>query len=99
MNLSGRTYHEKRNFIRMQVDTPLEITLKDQGSIQGQCLNLSGGGLLVTLPQALPADTELQVVLSSNHGHNPILKALVKVARVESANQPYRAGLQIVKML
>jgi hypothetical protein len=100
MNLANRSYEEKRNFIRMRVDTPVDVKLGQQRQWQGKCHNLSGGGMLISVPESLPLGVELEVTVSSHHGHNPMLKALTKVCRVNSLTpQECRVGLEILTLL
>lgn len=100
MNLASRSYQEKRNYIRMKVETPIDLVLREDQSLQGICHNLSGGGMLISLSSPVPVGTELQATVSSNHGHNPMLTARVRVNRVESnPSQTYQLGLEIIRML
>lgn len=99
MNLANRSYEEKRSFIRMKVDTPVDVKLGHQQSWEGICHNLSGGGMLISVSEPLPLGAELEVTVSSHHGHSPMLKALTKVSRVQQEPQCYRVGLEIVSLL
>ncbi len=103
MDLASRTYQEKRNFIRMKVETPVDISLDRERNMRGTCHNLSGGGMLISLPEPLPLGTQMEAVVSSNHGHHPMLKALVQVCRIHarpaSETTPCRLGLEIVSLL
>lgn len=101
MKLLNREYSEKRNFIRMKIDTPAEITLIDQQlSCRGVCHDLSGGGMLLTIDQEVELDTELMVTVSTNHGHQPMLTARCAVARVEPGpRDSYLLGLEINEVL
>lgn len=99
MNLANRSYEEKRNFIRMRVNTPAEVKV-DQNLWAGICHNLSGGGMMISVPEPLPLGAELEVTVSSHHGHSPMLKALTKVRRVQPlASQECRIGLEILNLL
>ncbi len=85
MNLANKDYQEKRNFIRMKVDTPVSIQLvSGDETYQGVCRDLSGGGLLVELATALPVGTVAEVSIKSNHGHSPMLQAKAIVSRIEA---------------
>lgn len=85
MNFASRDYQEKRNFIRMKVDTPVDVQVLAKGEhFHGKCRDLSGGGLLVELPTALPVGTEAEVSIKSTHGHSPMLQARVRVSRVDA---------------
>ncbi len=101
MNLASRVYSEKRNFIRMQVDTPVRLSLTaDDEEVTGVCHDLSGGGMLVELEKPLPAGTECLAVISSRHGHSPMLKARTRVSRVDSGPQDNcLLGLEIIELL
>ena len=103
MNLASRDYHEKRRFIRMKVETPVQLTVPDQPPLLGTCHNLSGGGMLVSAPKDFALGTELQVLLKSNHGHTPMLKAVAHVNRILPANHAATKntlfGLEIVALL
>ena len=101
MGLLDREYSEKRNFIRMKVNTPVEVTL-DQGNrtISGVCQDLSGGGMLLTLDEALELDTEIIVNVISDHGHSPMLQASCIVSRVEAGpKDSHLLGLEIQEVL
>lgn len=104
MDSTNRDYQEKRNFIRMRVDTPVTISLKAGDNTHGGiCRDLSGGGMLVELDTALPVGTTVEVNIASNHGHNPMLKAQAEVTRVVaqpgSEESPCLLGLEIRSML
>jgi len=97
MTALGKQHQEKRDFIRMKIDAPAHIhllrelantnaitTKTDQVSIDGSCLDLSGGGLLVELSQALSIGTKVKVNIYSNYNKQSILKALAEVTRIAS---------------
>lgn len=101
MSISDKTYSEKRDFIRMKISAPLNATLSaDQGIIEGNCLDLSGGGMLVETKDRIAVGTPLEVEVSSGHGHSPTLHAKARVARVianDAGN--YELGLEITEVL
>jgi c-di-GMP-binding flagellar brake protein YcgR len=101
MHSLEREYSEKRNFIRMKVNTSAQVSIAtDQHVHEGICQDLSGGGMLVRLEEAPPLDTELTVTVTSNHGHNPMLRARCIVARVEPGpKQSFLVGLEIQDLL
>lgn len=104
MTSKNRNYEEKRDFIRMKIDTPADIIVsKDGQKIHGICRDLSGGGMQIELPVELTIDTLIEVSIRSSHGHKPMLHAQAKVNRVTAApNQQlntYLIGLQITKVL
>ena len=85
MSSANRNYQEKRGFIRMKIDTPAHIELKDHEQVyQGVCRDLSGGGMLIEMDTALPVGTCLKVRITSAHGHAPMLEAETVVSRILS---------------
>jgi len=101
MGTSDKPYSEKRDFIRMKISAPLNAKLSvDASIVEGLCRDLSGGGMQVETQHAIPIDTVLEVEVSSDHGHNPTLKARAKVARsAEGEDGAYQLGLVILEVL
>ncbi|WP_086931210.1 PilZ domain-containing protein [Agarilytica rhodophyticola] len=104
MNTANYGYREKRNYIRMKVDTPVAIVCcHDGSSVEGICRDLSGGGLMIELNTTFPVGTQMEVTISSGHAHNPILKAKTEVTRIisqpDSEEQPCLLGMQILEVL
>lgn len=103
-NLIGRDYREKRNYIRMRVDAPAKITLATKtATLAGICRDLSGGGVLIELAETLPVGTIAQILITSEYGHSPMLKARAEVKRVisqpEHNAQPCLLGMEILEVL
>lgn len=101
MDTLNRKYDEKRDYIRMTIGSPLQATIVDQGTqLQGSCLDLSGGGMLIELDCELPKGTQVEVSVTSEHGHGPALYALAEVARIEnSGDNKVAHGMRIIEML
>ncbi|MBX2808889.1 MAG: PilZ domain-containing protein [Cellvibrionaceae bacterium] len=101
MTRADLKYNEKRNFIRMQVDTPAQVSIEGNNTpCDGVCNDLSGGGMLLTINKELPLNTELVVTVSSLYGHNPMLQAKCRIARIESGpNDSCLLGLEIDEIL
>ena len=103
MNLASRNYQEKRSFIRMKVDTPVTVTPTNGIPLTGICHNLSGGGMLIAVAEALPLGEELEVAVTSHHGHNPMLLARTRVIRVlsqpDTVAKPCFVGLEILEIM
>ncbi|EIK45225.1 hypothetical protein O59_001903 [Cellvibrio sp. BR] len=101
MGINDKAYSEKRDFIRMKIGAPLNAKIAAESEvIDGLCLDLSGGGLQVEAQQALAIGTQVEVEVSSDHGHNPTLKANAKVVRsVPSDNGGHLLGLEIINIL
>ena len=79
-----RQYHEKRDYIRMEINSPLTLTLSDSHKISGLCMNLSGVGMLIQVPEPLEIGLEAEVHLPSYQQSFPPLTARVKVQRLEA---------------
>lgn len=102
MNLACRDYQEKRDFLRLRVEIPAEVILDQQPVAGGICHNISGGGMLISLAQAVPLGTQMQVTVRSSYGHSPLLKAITQVQRVEnppSEGQACQLALKIITVL
>lgn len=100
-NSLERNYIEKRDFIRMQVDTPAQIEIAENGTqCDGVCNDLSGGGMLVTLSQELPLNTELFVKVGNENSNSLILNAKCTIARIEPGpNDTCLVGLAINEII
>jgi len=95
-----RAQQEKRDFIRMRIDTPLTADIQGAGiSAKGLCHELSGGGMQVSTEQSLEPGAELEVTVSSEHGHSPTLRAKARVIRSEPGEGGYRVGMEILEIL
>lgn len=100
MNGADRSYSEKREFLRMQIQTPVEVSVTgDDLSIQGTCLNLSGNGMSITLNKTLPVGTPLEVSIQSPQGDSIMMKAKTEVIRVEGGPEDQcNLGLKIIEV-
>lgn len=101
MNRVSQNEDDKRDFIRMKIDTPAEVIIHSKGKrLKGICRDLSGGGMSIETRIGLHIGTELEVKLSSNYGENPMLRARAQVARVQrSQSGRFTLGLEILEML
>lgn len=95
-----RAQQEKRDFIRMKIDTPLRAQITGDGiAAEGLCHELSGGGMKIATEHYLEPGTELEVTITSEHGHSPTLRAKTQVVRTESDGTLHRVGLEILEIL
>ena len=101
MGINEKAYSEKRDFIRMKISAPLNAKLSVASDcIEGLCKDLSGGGMQVETSQSLEVGTEVEVEVSSDHGHNPTLRAKAKIVRSAAGeNSNYVLGLEITQLL
>lgn len=80
--LNSRTYDEKRDFIRMKVDTEIILTINDSNEkISGYCRDLSGTGMLIEVERELKEGADCQTTLASTNSAFPSLDASIKVLR------------------
>jgi len=102
MILSERTYEEKRNFIRMKVDTMVTFCKADGGKerYEGRCRNLSGAGMLLETQKKLELGDRLRVTIPSEGPDFSPLDAIVEVVRVipEPDLHMFRLGVVIRKI-
>lgn len=98
MSQNHAEYSEKRDFIRMRVDTDVRLIHADQ-VIAAVCLDLSSSGMQVQAPRTFQVGDSLKVHIESDH---PALKGLeAKTEVVWIADQPHgdqKLGLRIVQM-
>lgn len=101
MDRLDRNYNEKRNFIRMRIDTPADVIIERNGErLKGICRDLSGGGMLIETKELLEVGLDLRIQLASHHANSPMLRARVHVARVKvNRSGTYTLGLEILEML
>lgn len=96
-----RDYSEKRNFIRMTINTPAQVHLEQEGVVTtGICNDLSGSGMLLTVDKELPVESELLVTLSPSNNKGPSLQARCTIARSQqAADNKYLLGLEIQEII
>jgi hypothetical protein len=89
-----RNYDEKRQFIRMKVDTEVTLTVRDNGQqYSGLCKDLSGSGMLIEMDKDIPIGSNVDIRITS--GKNPFV-ADAQVARVKTApGEKFIVGLKI----
>ncbi len=79
----GRGYTEKRAYVRMQMDCPMEYGLPGAPKRMATCLNLSVGGLLFETDEPIPLGQRLSIKVMPSIPISPPLSATVEVLRVE----------------
>ncbi|MBE03279.1 MAG: pilus assembly protein PilZ [Euryarchaeota archaeon] len=93
-----RDYSEKRDFYRMQVDSPIEITTTEGETLTGPCRDLSAAGMQVYLDRAVAVGAELVTVLRSAGEPFPPLEAVCEVVRCQAEGDGYLVGLNITEV-
>ena len=98
MSLNDRSYEEKRDYIRMRVDT--EVSLLHAGQvIPAVCLDLSSSGMQVQAPRTFKVGDKLSVRIDSEHAALKGLEAETEVVwTTDEADGGQKLGLSIVSM-
>lgn len=86
MTSVNRSYSEKRNFIRMRINTPVAISLGGD-TFEALCQDLSGSGLLVHARRQLPMGSEVRVHIDPQGENRQAFVATAEVARVEPLDE------------
>ncbi|TVP52788.1 MAG: PilZ domain-containing protein [Halomonadaceae bacterium] len=97
-----RDYSEKRDFIRMQVDTDIEIRLPStpERLLQGVCEDLSATGMSVLVTEELPMGVEVSTKVPSHNPDFPPFETLARIIRCDTvADGRFSLGLEILKVL
>lgn len=100
-NLNVRNYNEKRDFIRMKVDTEITLTLVDsKEQFTAICRDLSGKGMLIEVEQAVAEGSICDTCLPSNNDAFPGLDAQIKVLRCSpnESGEGYQLGVEILEI-
>ena len=97
-----REYDEKRDFVRVAVDSKIAYGIVDDDSAhEGKLKNLSGRGMMFIADTELEKDTLVDVRVEPENELTPPLRARVKVVRVlkQRHGDGYEIGAVIQSML
>lgn len=98
MSLSDRAYSEKRDFIRMRLETPV-ILEHDGQSFEALCVDLSSTGMQLEARTQLALGAKVSVRVPSEHGQLQGLHAEGEVVRaIDLADGRQSLGLSISSM-
>ena len=99
-NVYSRDWDEKRDFIRMKVDTQIILAVDDgKLKVEGLCKDLSGTGMLIEVDQEVNKGTMCSTTLPSNNEAFPALDARVKVLRcIQVSENKYQLGAEILEI-
>jgi len=100
MNSIIRDYSEKRDFIRMKVDTEISLTFENSdNTMKAVCRDLSGTGMLIETNEPLTEGSEFNTSLPSSNEAFPSFETKVKVIRCRPAeNGNFLIGTEILNM-
>ncbi len=97
MNLAN-AYQEKRDFIRMRVETPVTLTLGNR-ILECVCVDLSGTGMCLELKEELNVGDEAVAFMPSYQNNFEPLNACVRIKRIMQDNDVYCYGAEIIELL
>ncbi|WP_041770332.1 PilZ domain-containing protein [Metapseudomonas resinovorans] len=98
MSLDDRNYSEKRDFIRMQLQT--RAILEHAGrQYPALCLDLSSSGMQLEVEVALAVGDRVRVLIPSEHSALSGLEAEAEVVRIgRNAEGVHSLGLAIIDL-
>ena len=95
MSNNDRSYNEKRDFIRMKINSQLTIR-QDGQDYAGVCKDLSGAGMSVESEQSFALGSEIEVSIAQQGETHLPFNATTEVSRVETTeNGQFSIGLSI----
>ncbi len=95
MSVSDKNYNEKRDFVRMKIDS--EVTIRQGGNeYQAACKDLSGIGMLLETNTAFTSGDIVDVLIQQKSNLYESFNATAEVSRVEeNGDGSYTIGLSI----
>ncbi|MDR6236788.1 PilZ domain-containing protein [Pseudomonas oryzihabitans] len=98
MSSIDRSYSEKRDFIRMAVDSKALLKVGDQ-TFEARCVDLSSTGFQIEASTALKVGDKVTVLIPSNHAELKGLEAEAEVLRVQATDSGQQLlGLSVLEM-
>jgi hypothetical protein len=97
MNLAA-AYDEKRDFIRMRVETLLTLTM-DNRTVSCKCVDLSGTGMCIETKEVLNIGDEAVAYLPSYQNQFEPLNACIRIKRVMEDGELNYYGAEIIELL
>ncbi len=97
-----REYDEKRDFIRITVDSDIKFSLSGSGQDEcGKVTNLSGRGMMFIADHPLTVEDRIEVQIHPENDLTPPLHANVRVVRVNKLRHTdgYEIGAVIQEIL
>lgn len=74
----------RRSFARINIDCPASVRIGADGKTRGAIVkNLSGGGFLLWLDEAVAVDSEFEITVAPSTPITPPLSARVRVVRCD----------------
>lgn len=100
MSSPAREFQEKRDFIRMQIQSPATLQLENGTEYEVTCVDLSSSGAQLQSNQTIPNNSVGNLTIRSGGGNTSNLVVEVTVCRVEAkAESDHQVGVLINKYL
>lgn len=95
MSVSDRSYNEKRDFVRMKIDSDVTIRQGDN-EYKATCKDLSGTGMLLESNTKFALGELVDVLIQQTSSSHEPFNATAEVSRVEeNSGGSYTIGLSI----
>lgn len=95
MALEHRAYDEKRNFIRMKINTPVQVEIGGE-RFTARCKDLSASGILLQSDRELALGSQVEIHIAQEGENRLPFDASAQVVRVDAVNPSgYILGLSI----
>jgi len=94
----ANAYEEKRDFIRMRVESPLTLKLPDK-TIECLCVDLSGTGMCIETKEKLNIGDEVDAFLPSYQNQFAPLSAKIRINRCSEEKNTNYYGAEIIQLL
>ncbi len=95
MSSIDRPYNEKRDYIRMRINSVVNIR-QAGNNYKGICKDLSGAGMLIETSEPFKVGTELEISIEQKTETHLPFDAIAEVSRVDDGpDENYTVGLAI----
>lgn len=96
MGQLDRDFEEKRNFIRMQMDSAAKLTIDGSQTLDVTCHDLSASGLSLLASEPVQLETEVSVTIPSPNAQFQAMHSSGKVIRCDKQSEhQYQIGVEI----
>jgi hypothetical protein len=96
INIEAVDHTQKRSFFRIDAQVPVDaknIPARDEYSLEGETINISGNGALIAFPEPLAIDKKLRLLISIPDPEKRTIECTGKVVRCDAlAEGGYRTA-------
>jgi c-di-GMP-binding flagellar brake protein YcgR len=89
INIESVSHEQKREYFRIDAQVPVDAhTLPSQGTFvfEGETVNISGSGALITFPEPVPVDKKLKLRISIPEPDLLTVECIAQVVRCDEGN-------------